>query len=87
MGRADSWSGPLPVDPRQFGLVLIGITMRFAERILGCRLGGYMCRDFVGIASCVGPAGRHDYNQTAYQGTRGGQTGSKVLADEKKAED
>ena len=23
-----------------------------------------MCREFVVIASCVGPAGRHGYNQT-----------------------
>lgn len=87
MGRADSWSGPRPVDPRHCGLVSIGITMRFAERILGCRLGGYMCRDFVGIASCVGPAGSQDYSQTAYRRTRGGQIGPKVLVNEKKAED
>lgn len=36
--------------PRQCGPVSTGRVMRFAERILGCRLGGYMCREFVGTA-------------------------------------
>lgn len=43
-----------------------------------------MCRDFVGIASCVGPAGSHDYNQTAYRETRDGQTGSRVLVSKRR---
>lgn len=41
----------MPVWPKTCGLVLIGTMMRFAERTLGRRLGGYMCREFVGSAS------------------------------------
>lgn len=64
----------MTLGPRHVGLVSIGIVMRFAERALGCRLGGYMCREFVGTASCVKTVGRRGYNRTAYRETRGGQT-------------
>lgn len=64
----------LPIWPQACGLVLIGIMMRFAERILGCRLGGYMCREFVGTASCVKTAGGRRYNRTAYRETRDRQS-------------
>lgn len=48
-GRQLELEQAMHFGPRHCSLVLIGITMRFAERILGCRLGGYMCREFVGM--------------------------------------
>lgn len=58
------WAGHA-TRPQTSGLVLMGIMMRFAERILGCRLEGYMCREFVGTPSCVRAAGRRGYDRTA----------------------
>lgn len=51
--------------PGTCGLAMIGITMRFAQSMSGCRLGGYMSREFVSMSSCVGRASRHGHDQTS----------------------